>query len=167
VRALLLAGLVGLLLVPPAARGEDDDGLGSDDEDRRGRLFLGGWGGQAFDTSGTKGRDLNTLAGEVGWSFPSGLELSAYGAGYRQLRAKGSGFGPVTLARITERFSHRGLEAGITLGAGAARTTGWQAWFQFGFNARLDLGPMFIAGELAFEQDNLLHLSGGIGVRLF
>jgi hypothetical protein len=31
---------------------------------------------------------------------------------------------------------------------------------------RLDLGPMFLAGELSFEQEQLLRLSGGLGVKL-
>ncbi len=45
------------------------------------------------------------------------------GYGYRGLRGIGSkSYDPVLLARLTQRFeTTRGLEAGITLGMGAAR----------------------------------------------
>ena len=53
----------------------------------------------------------------------------------------------------------------IALGLGAARPDAWQAWFQFAFGLRLGLGPLFLAGELGFEQLDLFRLAAGLGVR--
>jgi len=73
----------------------------------------------------------------------------------------------VVLARVTQRFqTRRGLDATFTFGAGAARQVDWKAWFQVALGLRLDLGPIFLAGELGFEQDGLLRLGAGVGVRL-
>lgn len=168
VRALLLAVLV---LAAPAAALADEDELGNEiesrDEGGRGRLAIVGWGGQAFDTAGSA-PDVPLLGGEVSWAFDQ-LDVGVAGYGYRDLRGIGSKrYDPVLLARLTQRFeTTRGLEAGITLGMGAAREAHWRAWFQFALGMRLDLGPVFLAAELGFEQQNLLRLAGGVGVRIF
>jgi hypothetical protein len=170
VRALLALTLVAALA--PAAARADVDEFGNevdaaDDAGRKGRLSIVAWGGQAFDTAGA-GPDVPLLGGEVGWTFES-VELGLAGYGYQDLRGDGSrSYDPVILARVTQRFeTYRGLEAGITLGVGAARDTSWRAWFQFALGLRLDLGPVFLGAELGFEQENLLRLAGGVGIRLF
>lgn len=145
----------------PEPEPEDDDADGEG-----GRLRLTAWGGQAWDSDG-EGRTLGLLGGEASWSF-DGLDLGVAGYGYGDVDGDGGGSDPVVLARITQRFqTYRGLDAGLTFGLGAARTGDWQAWFQVALGFRLDLGPMYLAGELAFEQEDLLHLSAGLGVRLF
>lgn len=164
VRPLVLAAL--LLAASPALAQlddwDDDDGR----EDQRGRLSLTAWGGNAWDTGGD-GRSHGILGGEVAWSF-GGLDVGVAGYGYDGLRARDSGRDPVVLARLTQRFqTYRGLDAGVTLGVGAAREEDWKPWFQFAVGLQLDLGPLFLAGEFGFEQDDLLRLAGGIGVRLF
>ena len=63
------------------------------------------------------------------------------------------------------REEGRGLDAAVTLGLGAARPDGWVAWFLFGLGLRVDLGPLFLAGELAFEQRDQLRLMAGLGAR--
>lgn len=137
-----------------------------DEEDERGRLRITAWGGQAWDTSG-ESRTMGLLGGEISWAF-DGLDVGVAGYGYRDIDGDGGGNDPVLLARITQRFqTYRGLDGGFTLGVGAARTGDWQAWFQVALGLRLDLGPIFLAGEVAFEQEDLLHLSGGLGVKLF
>ncbi|WP_248360458.1 hypothetical protein [Anaeromyxobacter oryzae] len=166
-RPLLLAALVALA---PAAAIADEDELGNEIEAQdtgRGRLALVAWGGQAFDTSGS-GPNVPLLGGEVAWAFDQ-LDLGVAGYGYRDLRGIGSrSYDPVVLARVTQRFeTYRGVDAGITIGVGAAREDHWRAWFQFALGLRLNLGPVFIAGELGFEQQSLLRLAGGVGVRLF
>jgi hypothetical protein len=47
---------------------------------------------------------------------------------------------------------------------GAGRPRGWRAWYQLAIGMRVPLGPLFLAGELAFEQYDLLRLGGGLGV---
>lgn len=169
VRALLLAGL--LLAVPAAVHAQDEGDFGADeldDEGRDGRLRLTAWGGEAWNT-GASGRDHPILGGEASWAFDH-LDVGVAGYGYRGLaREERDRWDPVLLVRITQRFeTYRGFEAGLTLGAGGARRgDDWQSWFQLGLGVRLDLGPMFLAGEIAFEQNDLIHLTGGLGVKLF
>jgi hypothetical protein len=188
--ALLLAGL--LLAAPAAvhatpaaahateiaASGEGDfgeDELPDDEGARGGRLRITAWGGEAWATSGSS-RNAPILGGEVSWAL-SQLDLGFAGYGYQGLSEGGNGksWDPVLLVRITQRFeTYRGIEAGLTLGAGSARRSPgtdrpprWEAWFQLGLGLRIDLGPVYLAGELAFEQNNLIHLTGGLGVKLF
>ena len=59
------------------------------------------------------------------------------------------------------------FEAGFTFGGGAARVNGWQAWFQVALGLRVDLGPVFLAGEIGFEQNSLIDLAAGVGLKLF
>jgi hypothetical protein len=47
---------------------------------------------------------------------------------------------------------------------GAARpASSWTAWYQLAIGFRLDLGPIFLGGEVGFERYELLRLAGGIG----
>ncbi len=129
------------------------------------RLMLSAWGGQAF-TTGASGRGSSVLGGEVGWAFDA-IDVGVAGYGYRGLRLDSTSVEPVLLLRLTERFqTARGLDAALTFGAGGARAEHWIAWFQVALGIRLDLGPLFLGGELAFEQYDLLRLVGGIGVKL-
>lgn len=130
----------------------------------RPRLHLTAWGG-AFTGAPGSGRDGGALlGGEVAWSFDAmDVGVQALAA---QLDAGGSRSSPVLLLRLGQRFETRqGLEATFTLGMGAARRDRWEAWFQVGLGGRLDLGPVFVAAELAFEQADLIRLAGGLGVR--
>jgi hypothetical protein len=70
------------------------------------------------------------------------------------------------MLRLVNRFqTGRGLEATFGFGLGAARPDDWVAWFQVALGVRLDLGPAFVGGELAFEQYDVLRLAGGVGLR--
>ncbi|ABS28119.1 hypothetical protein [Anaeromyxobacter sp. Fw109-5] len=137
-----------------------------EDEDREPRLFLIAWGGQAFDLGSGDAGDGSAFGGEVSYSLGFG-DLGLWGSGYK-IRNGGQDWAPIMLLRLTNRFqTRRGLEAAFTFGAGAGRPdVDWRLWFQVALGLRLDLGPMFLAGELAFEQDQLLRLSAGLGVKL-
>jgi hypothetical protein len=114
---------------------------------------------------GGDGSSGTRLGGEAGYSF-SALDLSVAGYGYRELPDAARTWTPVVLARVSQRFeTHRGLDAAFTFGVGAAKRDGWKAWFQVGLGLRLDLGPMFLAGELTFEQEDQLGLMAGLGAR--
>jgi hypothetical protein len=131
--------------------------------ERVAHLRLAAWGGDAFETGGSGGTH-GTVGGEAAWSFRS-LDLGLAGYGYRHL-SPARDWTPVGLVRLTERFEMRsGVEAAFGLGAGAAKPDGWQGWFQVSLGIRLPLGPVFLAGELAFERD-LLALRAGIGLAL-
>jgi hypothetical protein len=165
VRALLLAALVAVAPALAAAQDEDLDDEAQEEDGRNARrLSVIAWGGQGFDTSGT-GKSGARFGGEVTWAFDS-LDVGLAGYGYRRLRDATREWTPVTLVRLTQRFeTARGLDAAVTLGLGAARPDDWVAWFLFGLGLRLDLGPMFLAGELAFEQRDQLRLMAGLGAR--
>jgi hypothetical protein len=170
VRALLLAALLGSALpaLAVAQDGDWDDAPeeeeDADDEGGRNRFFLTAWGGAGIDAGGN-GSSGSRLGGEAGYSF-STLDLSVAGYGYRHLPDATREWTPVVLARVSQRFqTHRGLDAAITFGVGSAKRDGWKAWFQVGLGARLELGPMFLAGELTFEQEDQLGLMGGLGAR--
>lgn len=163
-RALLLAALLAGAPALAAAQEEAWDEEAPEDERNPHRLSVILWGGEGFDTAGT-GRSGARLGGEVAWAFDS-LDLGLAGYEYRRLRDATREWTPVTLVRVTQRFeTRRGLEAAVTLGLGAARPDDWVAWFLFGLGMRLDLGPMFLAGELAFEQRDQLRLMAGLGAR--
>jgi hypothetical protein len=145
---------------------QDEYGWEGEAEERKPRLFLIAWGGQAFGLGGGDVGDGSAFGGEVSYSLGFG-DLGLWGSGYK-VRNGGDDWAPIMLLRLTNRFqTGRGLEAAFTFGAGAGRPhVNWRLWFQVALGIRLDLGPMFLAGELAFEQDQLLRLSAGLGVKL-
>ena len=171
-----LAVSVLLAAAPPAAATGLDAGprglaqeegweLPPEDEDEEGRrrIRLAVWGGEALDTGGN-GRSSGLLGGEAAWAFDS-VDLGVSGYGYRSLRDADRTWTPVLLLRLTERFrTRRGIEAAFTFGVGAGRPDDWVAWFQVALGVRVDLGPLFLGGELAFEQNDLLRLAAGLGV---
>ncbi len=125
-------------------------------------LSVAAWGGEAFDQSGSGGT-YGLLGGEVAWAFDQ-LDVGVAGYGYRGLSETRT-WTPVALLRLVQRFRMRsGVEATFGLGLGAARPSGWEAWFQVGLGARVTFGPMFLGGELAFERGSLLRLAAGLGV---
>jgi hypothetical protein len=148
------------------ANAQDEYGWeGSDEEDGGPRLFITAWGGQAFDVGGGDGHSGSAFGGEVAYALDFG-DLGLWASGYK-IRNRGEAWAPIALLRLTNRFATgRGLDAAFTFGVGAGRPANWRIWFQVALGLRLDLGPMFLAGELAFEQDQLLRLSGGVGVKL-
>jgi hypothetical protein len=135
------------------------------------RLDLTVWGGPAW-VAGGNGARSDTWAASAAWRFDS-LDLGLFGGWYGLRRESGSGaraaYGaPVLLARIGQRFETRnGLLASFTFGAGAARAGSWRSWFQVALGARATFGPVFVAGELAFESEDLMRLGFGLGVSLF
>lgn len=149
----------------PLAQEDQDDaaGPGEDDEENKPRLRFAAWAGEAL-ASGGSGRGSGFVGGEAAWSFDS-LDLGVAGSGYRNLVDATRTWTPVVLARITQRFkTRRGVEAAFGFGAGAGRRRGWAAWYQVALGVRVPLGPLFLAGELAFEQYDLLRLAAGLGV---
>jgi hypothetical protein len=131
------------------------------DENPR-RIRLGVWGGEALGSGGS-GRTSTLYGGEVAWAFDA-FDLGVAGYGLQNLNDARREWTPVVLARLTERFrTRRGLEAAFSFGVGAGRPRDWTAWFQVALGLRLNLGPVFIGGELAFEQYDLLHLAAGVG----
>ncbi len=157
---------VALALSLVAAQGDDYGPGGLEaEEEARPHVLLSAWGGTALDRAGT-GRSSTILGGEAAWAFES-VDLGVAGYGYRDLPDATRVWTPVALVRITQRFrTRRDLEAALTLGVGAARPDNWTAWVQVALGVRIDLGPMFIGGELAFEQLDILKLAAGVGVRL-
>ncbi len=139
--------------------GDFEEGRGGDEP----RIHLVAWGGEVLEDGGG-GRSSSFLGGEAAWAF-EGLDLGLAAYGYRELPRSTRAWTPVVLVRLAQRFrTRRGLEASFGIGVGAARTDGWEAWFQAALGVRLRLGPAFVAGELAFEQVDLLRLGAGIGV---
>ncbi len=127
------------------------------------RLFLTAWGGEALDDGGD-GRSSGILGGEVTWALRA-LDLGLAGYGYRRLSEAEREWTPVALLRLGQRFRTRsGLEATFALGIGAGRPDGWTAWYQVALGGRATFGRVFVAGELAFEQYDLLRLAAGLGV---
>jgi hypothetical protein len=154
--------------LPAAAPYEDEEweSPGVDDEEREPRLRITAWGGDALGDGGS-GRSSSFVGGEAGWAFRS-LDLGVAGSAYRNLSEADREWTPVVLARLTQRFkTRRGIEATFGFGVGAGRPTGWTAWYQLGIGVRVPLGPLFLAGELAFEQYELLRLGAGLGVAVF
>ena len=121
------------------------------------------WGGEALATGGS-GHGSGFVGGEAAWAFDT-LDVGIAASGYRELRDSAREWTPVVLARLTQRFKMRhGLEAAFGFGAGAGRQRGWSAWYQVALGFRVPLGPLFVAGEVAFEQNDLLRLGAGMGV---
>lgn len=148
---------------PGLAQAEDWELPYDGEEDDRPRLFLSVWGGDALDTGGA-GSSSAVLGGEVAWAFSS-LDLGVAAYGYRDLRDAARAWTPVALLRLTQRFeTGRGVDATFSFGVGAGRPDDWKAWFQVALGVRVPLGPIFLGGELAFEQLDLLRLMGGLGL---
>lgn len=142
---------------------EEWEAPGYDDDGARPRLLLSAWGGEALDAGGA-GRGSTLLGGEAAWAFDA-LDLGVAGYGYRTLVDAKRDWTPVVLLRLTERFrTRRGVEAAFSFGVGAGRPDDWIAWFQVALGVRVNLGPLFLGGELAFEQYDLLRLAAGLGV---
>ena len=135
-------------------------------QERAPRLFIIAWGGEAFGLGGGDVGDGAAFGGEVSYAMPFG-DLGLWGSGYK-VREGGDEWAPIMLLRLTNRFqTGRGLEAAFTFGGGAGRPVeNWRLWFQVALGLRMDLGPLFLAGELSFEQDQLLRASAGLGVKL-
>jgi hypothetical protein len=130
------------------------------------RIRLTAWGGEALAGAGS-GRGSSFGGFEAGWAFRS-LDLSVAGTAYEDLEEAERAWTQVVLARFTQRFRmRRDVEAAFGFGIGAGRRTGWSAWYQVAIGVRVPLGPLFLAGELAFEQYELLRLGAGLGVALF
>ncbi len=147
----------------PLAQEEWQASSGDDDVEDAPRLFVTAWGGEALDDAGS-GRSSALLGGEVSWAF-SALDLGLAGYGYRRLADAEREWTPVALVRLVQRFQTRtGLEATFALGVGAGRPDHWTAWYQVALGGRAHFGPMFVAGELSFEQNDLLRLAAGLGL---
>jgi hypothetical protein len=130
----------------------------------RARLVLTGLGGSYLGAPGSGRSGGSLVSGELSWSFDA-LDLGVQGS-WARVREDSGASSPVVLLRLGQRFeTRRGVEASFTLGLGAARLVRWQAWFQVAIGARFDLGPIFLAAELGFEQADLIRLAGGMGVR--
>jgi hypothetical protein len=153
---------------PPPADAPVEDETAYLPEPHEPRLELLAWGGQALSERGA-GTNSQVYGAEAVWRFDS-LDLGAFGGGY-QLRHDVGGtvetyFAPFCLARIGQRFETRnGVVANFVFGVGAIHAGAWQAMFQVALGARFDLGPLFVAGELAFEND-FVRLGLGLGVSL-
>ncbi len=153
---------LALAASPALALAQDAYDVPGDEQEEGGhRLSLAAWGGEALDESRT-GRSHGVLGGEVAWAFDA-LDVGLAGYGYHHL-SDTRAWTPVALVRLVQRFRMRsGVEATFGLGVGAARPSGWEAWFQVGLGARVLFGPMFLGGELAWERSDLLRLTAGLG----
>lgn len=158
----MIAPLVALALAAVPFAQEEDWQRYEDEVEEGPRLFLSAWGGEALDEGGA-GRSSGVLGGEVAWAFDS-LDLGLAGYGYRDLEDAERSWTPVALLRVTQRFeTRRGIEATFSFGIGAGRPDDWTAWYQVALGARVGLGPLFLGGEIAFEQLGILRLLAGLG----
>jgi len=152
-----------------ADEGTEEEAWPSDEVEAP-RLDLTLWGGQAWNAGATGARS-EAYAAEATWRFDR-VDLGLFAGRYdfRETTASGAVerfFAPVYLARIGQRFETRnGLLASFTFAVGTAKTASWRSWFQVALGARATYGPAFLAGELAFESEELIRLSVGIGVSL-
>lgn len=175
VRPRLLASLLLLAAYLPALAQDEETETFSEDRPTY-HVYATAWGGTLPDLS-NRHSSAGLFGGELAYSF-SALDVGVLVQGYH-LTIPDQSFRewtPVLLLRIEERFeTRRGLDAVLALGLGAARTGGvigtqraseWQAWYQFALGLRLGLGPLFIAGEIGFEQLDLLRLAAGVGFRI-
>lgn len=165
--ALLLAG-APLLEEPPAPPAEAEPwAWEAEDAEEPPRLDLALWGGQAWSERGSGFRGA-TWGGEATWRFDR-LDLGLFGGAYElPEEVSGSYQAPVVLLRLGQRFETRnGLLASFTFGVGTAKAPDWRSWFQVALGVRATFGPAFVAGELAFESEDVLRLALGVGVSLF
>jgi hypothetical protein len=143
--------------------GDDDPRYEDDENQRHPHLLLSGWGGEAL-AGGGSGRASSFYGGEADWAFNE-LDLGLAGYGYRSLRSATRTWTPVVLTRITQRFmTRRGFEAAFSLGFGAGKPSSWIGWYQVALGIRLPIGPLFLGGEVAFEQYDIIRLGAGLGV---
>ncbi len=153
------------LELPLRAQHDDDydEPQYEDEERRQPHLLLSGWAGEGLARGGS-GRSSSFYGGEVAWAFPS-VDLGVAASWYRSLRDATRQWTPVVLTRLTQRFmTRRGFEAAFSIGFGAGRPTGWIGWYQVALGVRLPIGPLFLGGELAFEQYDIIRLGAGLGV---
>jgi hypothetical protein len=140
-----------------------DDEEADYEGERQKRFSVSVFGGTLLEP----GEDRNDAAygGELAYAWDR-IELGAYGGAYRLPEGRDE-YSPVMLLRLIQRFpTYRGLDAMFALGVGAGRVEDWDAWFQVALGLRLQVaGPAFLSGELSFEQNDLLRLVGGLGVR--
>ena len=157
-------GLILALPTPTLRQEEEWEAReGHDEEERRPHVLLSAWGGAGF-LAGGSGASAGFVSAEAAWAFRS-VDLGIQGTAYHDLPDARQAVTPVTLVRLTQRFhTRRGFDASFTLGLGAGRYAGWRGWYQVAMGLRLPLGPLFVGGELAFEQLNILRLAGGIGL---
>jgi hypothetical protein len=142
---------------------EEYEGPFEDGEEGRPRVLLSAWGGEVLDDAGS-GKSSGFLGAEVAYAFEA-IDVGLAGYGYRDLADAERAWTPVVLVRLTQRFrTRRTVEAAFSLGVGAGRPDDWEAWYQVALGIRVGYGPMFLAGELAFEQGDLLRLGAGLGV---
>jgi hypothetical protein len=155
-----------LSLTRPALRQEEEyPPYGAEqDEEHQKRFFLSAWAGEGLEDGGS-GRSASMLGGELAIAFSS-LDLGIATYGYRSLSEATREWTPVAMLRLTQRFpTGRGVEATFGFGAGAGRPSNrWVAWFQVALGIRVPLGPIFLGGELSFEQYSLLRLAAGLGL---
>ena len=147
-----------------AAADDEDDGDG--EGERVPRLSFTAWGGEVFST-GALAQSGPGAGLEIAYAFDP-VQVGVLGQAYHLRATPTRAWSPVVLLRLTERFdTHRGFEAGFTFGVGAGETNHWMVWYQIALGVRVALGPaLFLAGEVGFEQYDLVRLVGGIGVRL-
>jgi hypothetical protein len=154
---------------PPPVEAEDEAPYTLEAHDPR--LDLTVWGGTGW-MGGGSGVRSQSWGAEATWRFDA-VDVGLFGGCYELRTDPGGGvvpayFAPVYLARIGQRFETRnGLLASFTFGVGALKETDWRSWFQIAIGARATFGPAFLAGELAFESDDLVRLGVGLGVSLF
>jgi hypothetical protein len=159
-RALLLA----VALLPTAVRAQDEDETFSAPPPDEDRIHVTAMGGALFDLRGS-GETYSFVGGEVAYSFEQ-MDIGILAQGYRLGQRATSLWSPVVMARFLQRFETRkGLEATFGVGLGAGKTDTWRGWYQLALGMRLIEGPLFIQGELGFEQLDLFRLGGGIGFR--
>jgi hypothetical protein len=163
VYARALALLLAAAPLASAAQDEEEESYASSPPTQQ-HLHLTAWGGTLVDT-GSQFPAAGFAGGEIAWAFET-LELGALGQAYHLGRRARTPWSPVILGRIRQRFeTRRGLDATVGLGIGAGRTDHWLTWFQFAIGLRLYAGPLFITGEVGFEQLDLFRIAGGVGVR--
>lgn len=156
----LAALLVGLAAGQVDPWSDEEGG----DVERRERVLISAWAGNAWDLATQNGSSAAVFGGEIAYAFRS-MDVGLAGYGYK-LPGEKRPWTPVALVRLVNRFqTGNGVEATFGLGVGAARPDDWKAWFQVSLGVRLDLGPTFVGGELSFEQNNLLRLAAGLGVK--
>ncbi len=161
VRARLTALLVAAL--PSLAAAQDGDVVYAEPPSAA-RFHLTAWGGASLDTTANNPGAAH-FGGEVAYAFEA-ADVGLLAEGYRLGDRARTPWAPVVLARYLQRFeTRRGLEATLGFGLGVGRTKSWIGWYQVALGVRLLAGPLFIAGELGFEQLDLLRLAAGVGVR--
>jgi hypothetical protein len=158
--------VVLLALALATAQGEDWE-EGEYPPEENAKVFISAWGGEGFDVATGAGSYATIAGGEVAYALSFGdLGVAGYGYKLRNIQDTRREWTPVALLRLTNRFeTRRGLEATFSVGVGAGHPVDWVAWFQIALGMRLDLGPIWLGGELAFERYNLLRLLGGVGVK--